>query len=49
MKKYNKPTLNVEVILSENNIANGLLSSITTNLGGITHDENDINFESFWK
>ena len=48
MKKYNKPTLNIEIISSDNKFAADILSSITTNLGGITHDENDINFEDFW-
>lgn len=48
MKKYNKPTLNIEDIQLENIIAANALSSVTNAFGQFTHDENDINFEDFW-
>lgn len=48
MKKYNKPTLNIEELSSLNTIAN----NISENFGpGFNEDNipgNDHNFEDFW-
>lgn len=46
MKKYNKPTLNIEELNLINDIA-AILSGVT-NIGLTQDGDKEINFEDFW-